>query len=222
MSSTIEFKRFILESEPVGMFRDRFLFGFAEAGSSNLFDERGRIARSTSLLVIQRGYRFMQRIVEIATDCEGGMLKMSGRQTTPEGYIAAWRKALKQALPLSHYLEYGNLDIDFRSLVDALQARRRQLDLGSAWQRKTARELDDLIIRVCTTPGVNETTEHWMDEVIPVTQVSITQSNLDSILGLLEAVFDRIGTSLQVWRSHFSVYAWQQGCYSRQAQEAVA
>ncbi len=210
MGSTIEFNRFVIKSEPKGQFNDALYFGFSEYGESNVRDEMGRIPRHITMVALDRDYQFMQRIVEMSTNCESGMLKLNGRRTNPEGFIAAWRKARKGALFLSNYLDFANLELSFRSLVRAIETKRASLDLSNRWHQQMARELNDLIIRICTTAGVDECIETWFDEAIPVTRFTVTRQNMNDMLALLADIRERVPLK-QFWRTVFSQYGWERG-----------
>jgi hypothetical protein len=216
MSSTIEFNRWVIKTKPVGTYRRPYYFGFAESGKSNCFTDGGRIARDTSLLLIHGEYDFMGEIVRISVSCEGGMLKMGGRWVKPEGYIGAWRKAKEDALELEHYLEHTSMTIEFRSMVDQLNAKRATCDTSKPWQRDMVREIDDLIISLCTTDGVEETTVKWFGETIAVTRFTFTLANAYALMDLLVQAMDRGVKGRAIWRSHFSQHAYSRGLAQRQ------
>lgn len=187
MSATIEFRRWVFASTVRYAGLEKTLYiGIAESGTSNLFEwGSNRIARSTAPLLVELNYRFMQRIVEIATDCEGGMLKLSGRWTRPEGYIAAWRKAQESAIDLRAYVERRDLSLRFPSVVAQLQARRGTLDMANAFDRRRARRIDDLIIDMSDAGGVEERQETRFGESVLTTEFVLTPDTLDATANLI-------------------------------------
>ncbi len=213
MASTIEFNRFVISSEPVGIHHDSIYFAFSESGSRNCTDEQGCIAKSIDLLVLGQGYRFMQEFVQISMDCEGGMLKSNGRNIRPEGYISAWRKAKDNALSLDDYLKYGTLDISFYSVVDQLE-QEKQKYLDKRYGKQVINKINDLIIKVLTSDGVEEITETWFDEKIATTRFLINADNQREMINLLNDLMQNAVSGRRIWRARFSQYAWQRGINS--------
>jgi len=66
-------------------------------GDNNCIDLRGRRARSWGATCIGPGWQVIGDCCRFAAGCSGGMTKLRGRQTTPEAYIRAYRKALASA-----------------------------------------------------------------------------------------------------------------------------
>jgi hypothetical protein len=216
MSSTIEFDRYIIKSGPESR---PFYFGFVDLGESNVIDDAGKVSRSTRLVQVNHYDTFMHRVIDISTDCEGGMLKMHGRKVKPEGYIAAWRKSVdREALALGCYLQYANLDISFHSLVKQLEARRRKLlESGTPYMRQLAKGIDDLIIRLCTTDGIVETVEQprWMSEPVAITRFMFSLANQQSLLDLMAKAFSHGVDGRRIWNWNrydgLSFTAWRRG-----------
>ncbi len=216
MSSTIEFDRYIIKSGPD--FRP-FYFGFVELGESNVIDDAGKVSRSTRLVQANDYGSFMGRVIDISQDCEGGMLKMYGRRVKPEGYIAAWRKSVdKEALELTNYLQFANLDISFHSLVEQLETRRRKLlESKSTYTRNLTRGIDDLIIRLCTTEGIVETVEQprWLSKPVAITRFMFSLDNQQSLLDLMTKAFSHGMDGRRIWNWNrydgLSYTAWHRG-----------
>ena len=67
-------------------------------GDSNCFDHSGRRARDWSATVAGCEWEVIQNVCRVASDCAGGMLRLTGRgNTKPEAYIRAYRKAMANA-----------------------------------------------------------------------------------------------------------------------------
>lgn len=208
MSSTIEFNRHVIVSKPVGRPENPLYFGFCEYGSSNVITRRNTIARNNCLLLVEPEHRFMQEIIKKSVFCEGGMLKMNGRKVKPESYIATWRQAQKTALPLRYYLEQTNMDIEFRSMVEQLQEKQRELDLSKDWNQKSHQTINDIINELCMSEGVNETTRSFYGSNVSVTQFCITEKNVDRLLNLLSRLMQAGVSGQSIWKSDFNEHAW--------------
>ncbi len=224
MSSTIEFDRFIIKSGPDF---SPFIFGFAELGESNVLDDKGRISRSLQLVQVNHYRDFMGRVIDISQDCEGGMLKLNGRNVKPEGYIGAWRKSVTQrSLDLVNYLRFANLEISFYSMVEQLESRQSQLRAsGGGSSAHLAKGIDDLIIKTCTTEGIDETTDQpaWLKQPVRITRFSFTLENHEALLDVLTKAFSAgvDGRRIWNWSRHDglndSVWrrAWHNQCESK-------
>ena len=211
MGSTIEFSRTVLVSDGVGRFEEPFYMGVAETGCSNLFDQEGRIARSYDMLQIAKGNQFMTKVVCISQDCEGGMLKMNGRWCKPESYIAAWRKAKNNALHIKHYLKYANIVIKFNSMIEYLEHYKTTLDLSRHYHRKLLIEVNDLIIDLYFTDGIEEKTFTWFSEEVNKTEFTITSENWKPLLEKIEKVQGFGFQPQSIFQFNPSQYAMERG-----------
>jgi hypothetical protein len=75
---------------------------FTEAGCSNVFDARNRVARDWQLAAVGTAPNVLSAAARVAADeVVGGGVCLRTRQhwTRPEAYIAAYRRALETALP---------------------------------------------------------------------------------------------------------------------------
>jgi hypothetical protein len=76
---------------------------FAEAGSSNVFDHRNRVARRWHLAAVGTTYQVLRTVTHQAADTVlsgGTCLHTRSRWTRPETYIATYREALENAFDL--------------------------------------------------------------------------------------------------------------------------
>jgi len=69
----------------------------ALGGDSNVYDHRNRRARDWYVMAIGEPYRVMQRVIDVSSDCEGGMLRWQNRDTLPESYIKRYRTLVDNA-----------------------------------------------------------------------------------------------------------------------------
>lgn len=211
MSSTIEFRRVVLEARIPSAhypFSDPLYFGFAECGDSNLIEYgSNRIARSWSLVYLDRDYEFMKRVVEGAASCESGILRLPGsRRTKPESYIANWRKTMAEPILLSDYLRFSTLSLQFTSWERRLsKAIITQRERGNS---HVVDRLEDLMSRLAAAPYVKEETAKLCGDEYPVTAVTVTQENCDSVIELMHRVLREGLDDWRVWRSEFSEWAW--------------
>lgn len=216
MSTSLEFNRHVISTNPVGRYKEPQFFGYCETGSSNVISHRNTIVRNNHLMLIKQDTDFMREIVSISASCEGGMLKMNGRYTKPESYIAAWRKAMKQALPIQYYLRHTTMDIEFYSMVRQLQDKQSKMDLSTSWDRERHSIINDLIIELCMTEYVNETRSvKFYGKTVAITRFQITKENVDSALDLLSRLFDHGVSDRAIWKSSFNSYAWSRGQYQQ-------
>lgn len=86
-----------------------------ETGDNRTFDFNDRLAKDWQIAGIGDQPTLIAEACRTAIDCEGGMLRFANSNwTSPENYIAAIRKALKEAVPI----EGVRLDAD--QLLDLL------------------------------------------------------------------------------------------------------
>ena len=108
MSYEIEYKReaYYLENEQ-NKFNEKDFIVFVQEGSNNCYEISwsGRQKRERSWKIIQKGweYSIIQEICYRSGFCEGGSLKLNGRDVTPESYLKLYRKLLKSAKPFSEF-----------------------------------------------------------------------------------------------------------------------
>mgnify|MGYP006278687225 FL=1 len=105
MSTDIEFRRGVITApatHPISGVAFNWHIGIIEVGSNNLIGDDGRIARRTvtQYAATRAGAFLTSGPIQTALSVEMGMVRMGGGQATAEGYIRAWRKALKHATPL--------------------------------------------------------------------------------------------------------------------------
>jgi hypothetical protein len=77
---------------------------FAEAGCSNVFDYRNRVARRWHLAAAGSRYQVLRTVAHVAADSVlsgGTCLHTRSRWTLPETYIATYRTTLGQAIDLA-------------------------------------------------------------------------------------------------------------------------
>jgi hypothetical protein len=82
--------------EAIGHYEDVYLV-LELGGDNNVRDMRNRRARSWGATCIGPDWGVIGNCCRFAAGCSGGMTKLHGRQTTPESYIRAYRKALANA-----------------------------------------------------------------------------------------------------------------------------
>ena len=102
MSYDISYRRraFVLTAAQAGNYDD-VLFLVEEAGSSNCYEiGNRRRSRDWSCMAAGGGSDCLADVTRCAASCCGGSLVLYGcRDTSPESYIRAWRKAIAAALP---------------------------------------------------------------------------------------------------------------------------
>jgi hypothetical protein len=84
-------------AEVTGQYRDRYLV--TELGGDNNVRcaRTNRRARTWSATAIGEEWEVIGQACRFAAGCAGGMTKLHGRETKPESYIRAYRKALANA-----------------------------------------------------------------------------------------------------------------------------
>lgn len=83
-----------------------------ETGDNRTFDINDRLARNWQIAGIGDQQTLITEACRTATDCEGGMLRFANSNwTSPENYIAAIRKALKEATPIEAFRREDPLDL---------------------------------------------------------------------------------------------------------------
>lgn len=83
--------------EGYSLFGDDHYVLVEEGGSSNVFDANDRVVRDWYGVASGATWEAMQEVVRVSASCEGGSLKLRGKWIKPEGYIGAWRAAIKAA-----------------------------------------------------------------------------------------------------------------------------
>lgn len=82
-----------------------------ETGDNRTFDFNDRLAKNWQLMGLGKRSTLIEEACRTAVACEGGMLRFANSNwTSPENYISAVRKALKEAVPI----ESVRLDADER------------------------------------------------------------------------------------------------------------
>ena len=80
----------------------------AQGGDNNVIsNQTGRRATDWYSVAISEDWGCLGRVTEMASACCGGCLKLYGRDTSPETYIRAWRKAIDAASPLVRASQAG-------------------------------------------------------------------------------------------------------------------
>jgi hypothetical protein len=92
-------------------------------GDNNLRTQGGKRCRSWSATAIGMEWEVIGKACRYAGDCAGGMLKLKGRETKPESYIRACRKALATALTLTESREQRRLTVTARIRVKQIAPR---------------------------------------------------------------------------------------------------
>lgn len=126
MSYDISYRRqaFRLPSTQAGHYDD-VLFLVEEAGSNNCYEiGNRRRARSWECLAVGMKYECLAEVTRCAASCCGGSLCLYGRRdTSPEDYIRAWRKAIAAATPFEHASHSGFHLTLFTRIPDADAAK---------------------------------------------------------------------------------------------------
>lgn len=102
MSSTFERIKTVIDIGPrYENSSDHDLLAFAYYADSNVFP------KTYDPMFIGFGWKYniIGEIGRLIGEVEGGMLKPGGRYTSAEGYIRAWRKAMKEATSLDEFLK---------------------------------------------------------------------------------------------------------------------
>lgn len=138
MSYMIEYQAtcFVLPAGLRGLTKTKFLIA-SEAGSNNLTrrDASGRERRTREWEIAMLGSpdEVLQQAVMVAAACEQGGLKVRGRWTSPEAYIARTRRLLTQARDdvVGHLSLHATVKADH-----PLVARAKLFGLGEQFQRR--------------------------------------------------------------------------------------
>lgn len=138
MSYTIEYQAacFVLPAGLRGLSATKFLIA-TESGSNNVTERtrggRERRAREWGIAMIGSQDEVLKQAVMAASCCEGGGLKVRGRKSTPETYIARARRLLKEARDdaLGHVSLHATVKADH-----PLVARAKLFGLGEQIQRR--------------------------------------------------------------------------------------
>jgi hypothetical protein len=155
MSYDISYRRrvFKMTAAQAGHYDDVF-FLLEEAGSNNLYecDNRRRVRR-WECLATGAYWQCLSAVTICAAACCGGSLCLNGRRdTTPESYIRAWRKALAAAVAYTDAINHGfQLRLYVRiSDAEALDSRRRDFETLSAQALVPAHRCQDRSDAECT------------------------------------------------------------------------
>lgn len=108
--------------EAIDHYEDIFLV-VELGGDNNVRDNRGRRARSWGATCIGPEWQIIGECCRFAAGCSGGMTRLHGRQTTPESYIRAYRKALANATGLQGALVTRGLHVAGRIRFDREDSR---------------------------------------------------------------------------------------------------
>ena len=107
--------------EVTGHYADQFIV-LELGGDNNLRTTRGnKRCRSWSATAIGMDWEVIGKACRFAGGCAGGMVKLHGRETKPESYIRAYRKALATALTLTESREQRRLTITARIRVKQIK-----------------------------------------------------------------------------------------------------
>lgn len=87
-----------LDQLPNDQHEDRFVV-IIETGPSNCYGHSNRRVRDWQVCMIGTHDQVIQQTIRFAAECEGGMLKVRGRDCTPESYIRRIRRILASAEP---------------------------------------------------------------------------------------------------------------------------
>lgn len=117
-----------------GIYSDQVIV-FELAGSNNIIEANGRGARDWSTLCYGMEWEAMRRAVEVAANCEGGMLKLNGEETKAEIYISTIRSLIADAAepgraPGQPEIVHGLIDIanaDIAGFLDYEHTRLTEL-----------------------------------------------------------------------------------------------
>jgi len=102
MSYTIEYNRALYERE------DKIIWMY-RIGDSNVTELDGTPAKDWKLAGIYSKAEFIKRVCEIAGECEGGSLQFQSKSTTPEDYLARYRKLKPK--PFAHFFtDFHNIE----------------------------------------------------------------------------------------------------------------
>jgi hypothetical protein len=184
MSYTIEYQAtcFILPAGLRGLTKTKFLIA-SESGSNNLTrrtaDGRERRSREWGIAMLGSLDEVVQQAVRIAACCEQGDLKVGGRWTSPEAYIARTRRLLTQARDdvVSHLTLHATVRANH-----PLVARARLFGLAEERQRRFGK--DEAVL----SPPKNDDGPDWgvfFRTVAPfISDRSISPYRLGAVWGL--------------------------------------
>lgn len=138
MSYMIEYQAacFMLPSGLRGLTQTKFLIA-TESGSNNLTETarsgRERRVRSWDIAMVGTFDQVLKQAVVIASYCEGGGLKIGGRQTTPEAYIGRIRRLLARPREdaVGHVSLHATVKVDH-----PLASRAKHFGLPEQLQRR--------------------------------------------------------------------------------------
>jgi hypothetical protein len=108
MGYEIEYKK--VAFKVLDKYGDEVYFTYITQASNNVSP---RIPRP-AFFEAGRAWEIIQQACKVGADVESGMYKPKNRWSTPESYIRAWRKTLKEALPLEDLVRenpYARLEI---------------------------------------------------------------------------------------------------------------
>jgi hypothetical protein len=140
MSTHIEDRQvaFVLFDRP-GPHPERIYLTVTLGGDNNVFNASGRRARDWSPLAVGCHWQVLSKIVERASACCGGCLKLHGYKTEPESYIKGWRKVLDEPLPMITPGFWFEAYIDFPAPAVDGKCIERRVDWGrveeGVWDR---------------------------------------------------------------------------------------
>ena len=126
-----------LSQEATGHYEDIFLV-MELGGDNNVRDMRGRRARDWGMTCIGPEWQVIGDCCRFAAGCSGGMTKLRGRQTKPEAYIRAYRKALANAADGLQGAASRNIHITAQDSLCPQRQERRLSPGGSGQGRQDA------------------------------------------------------------------------------------
>jgi len=201
MSTTIEFRRWAIHATVANpsYFHDDLYIGFGEYGCNNVIDQDNRVARSIQPLLSGDSNRFMREIVSLSADCEGGCVKVRGRYTKPEGFIANWRRTMNGALSMADYIESaGSLVLEYESVPRAVRERLSEMRLFSdATRERITTERNEYLERLMAHPGVESVDEKDAKDVY--TRFRMDRDNHEELTALISEGM-RYGLGLRALR----------------------
>ena len=141
MSYDISYRRraLIMTAAQAGNYDD-VLFLVEEAGSNNCYEiGNRRRSRRWECLTAGAKWECLADVTRCAAACCGGSLRLYGnRDTSPEGYIRAWRKAIAEALP---YQEASRNRFYLQLFTRILDADAARDDRKHAFERMNTQTL---------------------------------------------------------------------------------
>jgi hypothetical protein len=197
-----------------------------ESGDNRTFDMRGLIARRWQLLGIGNRSTLITEACRTAVDCEDGGLRFANSKwTSPENYIAAIRKTLKEAIPIEQFRRESLLDL----LVDPAEIRGGEADPveGAASSYASNGYLRHLVDSGALVPNV--ATRHrpsltpmsaWEEQVLPHYRVQLRldgSGQASAVIAALAEIPDLVWDRVQLHQG--STEDWDRflnGAYERQ------